>query len=460
MTDEIKYVPADARKKIGPGGCLWGCSAVLVLTILVPALMYMAWSRTFVKKVDEKMAAIRAKGQPTTPAELEAFYASPPAGKDATDVWSAATAPISTEAFGLASQDLPIVGDSQIPIPPPGQTWEQLDDVETLLAEYAESMALLHEAARMGGAARYDTKFEDGFAMLLEHSQRLRSGARMLSLEAHARAHRGDAEGAAESINACILLARSLENEPLLVSQLVSLAIHSIGQSLIAKLVPHVDFSDEDLAQLQESLRSADFVAAMHRAFQGERAMGIHAFRNPQMFSDSGEIFGAGIPFRKEDLSMYIDLMTRQVDALEQPWPQARKEAEEVSVEIRAIASSPINRLRYMATALVMPATEMAIAAGARVDASRRSTDTMIAVERFRRRHGNVPETLTQLVPDYLPEVPVDPFDSNPIRYVVGENEVVIYSIGKDNVDNGGQSNDKMEPDIVVRFPFNLEKSD
>ena len=40
-----------------------------------------------------------------------------------------------------------------------------------------------------------------------------------------------------------------------------------------------------------------------------------------------------------------------------------------------------------------------------------------LALERFRLATGGLPETLDQLVPEYLEAVPVDPFEGNPIRY-------------------------------------------
>jgi len=49
-------------------------------------------------------------------------------------------------------------------------------------------------------------------------------------------------------------------------------------------------------------------------------------------------------------------------------------------------------------------------------------------------RHGRLPETLEALVPECLSEVPRDPFDGKPFRYL--RERAVVYSIGKDFKDS------------------------
>jgi hypothetical protein len=63
----------------------------------------------------------------------------------------------------------------------------------------------------------------------------------------------------------------------------------------------------------------------------------------------------------------------------------------------------------------------------------------MIAVERYRRSNNRWPDALTDLVPAYLPKVPLDPFDGTLLRYHRFDDGVVIYSVGPDGQDNGGK---------------------
>jgi hypothetical protein len=65
-----------------------------------------------------------------------------------------------------------------------------------------------------------------------------------------------------------------------------------------------------------------------------------------------------------------------------------------------------------------------------------------IAVKRYQLRHGSLPPDLNALVPEFLPAVPRDPVDGHPLRYqVLPRDTFLLYSIGSDNIDNGGDPN-------------------
>ena len=69
-----------------------------------------------------------------------------------------------------------------------------------------------------------------------------------------------------------------------------------------------------------------------------------------------------------------------------------------------------------------------------------RMTQTGIAVERFRLANQRLPENLNQLVPKFLPAVPEDPCDGQPLRFRLLEKGYLIYSVGKDGQNNGGRA--------------------
>ncbi len=64
---------------------------------------------------------------------------------------------------------------------------------------------------------------------------------------------------------------------------------------------------------------------------------------------------------------------------------------------------------------------------------------TALAVGRHRLATRNLPNDLEDLVPKYLKQVPPDPFDGRPIRYQPGTPGFLLYSIGEDGHDDGGQ---------------------
>ena len=63
---------------------------------------------------------------------------------------------------------------------------------------------------------------------------------------------------------------------------------------------------------------------------------------------------------------------------------------------------------------------------------------TGIALELYRRHHGNYPASLSQLTPDLLCEVPIDRITGDPIKYRIVDGKPIVYSVGADQRDDGG----------------------
>jgi hypothetical protein len=62
----------------------------------------------------------------------------------------------------------------------------------------------------------------------------------------------------------------------------------------------------------------------------------------------------------------------------------------------------------------------------------------MLALEAFAERYEHYPETLGELVPEFLPRLPVDYADRQPLRYRRTEKGYVLYSVGVDGKDDHG----------------------
>ncbi|HUJ11013.1 MAG TPA: hypothetical protein VL171_13395 [Verrucomicrobiae bacterium] len=63
-----------------------------------------------------------------------------------------------------------------------------------------------------------------------------------------------------------------------------------------------------------------------------------------------------------------------------------------------------------------------------------------LAVEAYKLRHDKLPDTLTEFVPAYLIAIPLDPFTGQPLRYKKLPKGYLVYSIGDDAKDNGGDA--------------------
>jgi hypothetical protein len=85
------------------------------------------------------------------------------------------------------------------------------------------------------------------------------------------------------------------------------------------------------------------------------------------------------------------------------------------------------------------------------LEARLRCAAAAVDAERYRLRHGRWPETLEALVPDFLREVGLDPFDGRPLKCRRLADGFVIYAVGPDGIDDGGNvKNSAIPPDKVV----------
>jgi len=67
-----------------------------------------------------------------------------------------------------------------------------------------------------------------------------------------------------------------------------------------------------------------------------------------------------------------------------------------------------------------------------------RTTALSLALQAYYQNEGRLPDNLDLLLPDYLPEIPLDPYDHAPMRYSRAKG--ILYSVGNDFVDNGGSA--------------------
>jgi hypothetical protein len=79
-----------------------------------------------------------------------------------------------------------------------------------------------------------------------------------------------------------------------------------------------------------------------------------------------------------------------------------------------------------------------------------------LAIRAFEKEQGRLPNAAAELVPDYLPAVPQDPFSDGPLRYLKTESDYVLYSIGPNGVDDGGRIAEGERPWLRLDLPSSL----
>lgn len=446
--------PDPDKRKIGKKGCLFGCLGIALLLVGLPLLVLLTWSATAARSAQDRLARLQGLGYPVAAEELGKFYKLPDGAVDRTNEWIDAIDTFQGDEYGLDTRSLPIVGaEGPASIPSANAEWEQLEEVATLLNKYDLGMALMHEAARQGGKIRFDRKYSDGLQMLLPNITQLRSGARMLQLEAHVQAHHGDPEGIVKSFRTLLALSHANDADPVIVSQLVNTSIRGQAFTTLQAILPFIDFSDAQLNELQDLFASSSNSVGFKAALVGERAFAISAFSNPRAaLQTQGPNISLGS--RNEDLCFYLDLLEPVIESVSaKSWIPTMDAAQKMDASLKQMSTSQINKLRYQMTSMLLPAVEGIMSAGAGDDAKCRIAELACALQRYRKASGEYPQTLDALAPQYIAKVPLDPFDDLPLRYEVRSGTPVIWSIGRDRLDNGGLK-DNSELDICFELPL------
>jgi hypothetical protein len=81
------------------------------------------------------------------------------------------------------------------------------------------------------------------------------------------------------------------------------------------------------------------------------------------------------------------------------------------------------------------------------------ATQLLVALKIYKIRHDKLPKSLSELVPEFFPQVPIDDFDGNPFRY--SPDKKLIYSVGPDLKDLGGEGFHKNS--ATYNLPFKIE---
>lgn len=405
-----------------------------------------------VTTLDSDLAALRATGLPATARELNEFYVVPAGVPDTTEVWVRAILAVQAAKLSERGSTLPLIGSGPSPIPVPGQPWAELEATRKLLGECGAELQAIRAAAAAGGQARFPIDLSAGIHTLLPLTQESRQVARVLALDAWVSAHDGNGTRTLEDVKGIFALSDALRGEPLLISQLVRIAVYAVGCETVARLMPHCAWSDADLQSLQSVAQAARFKEEMARAYMGERATCLTALDDMPLG-----------PLRQANAREMVRLFQSSIDSFSGPWVEIIARQEELNDEVMKIQNGMINRMRMAGVVTLLPALRQASVAGARGETRQKCLIAAIAAERYRLQHHRYPESLAE-IKSLLANGPtaeavdmLDPFDGRPLRYKVEKQRLVIYSVGDDKKDDGGDvDRDEQPSGNVPRAPLDI----
>ncbi|HIJ65905.1 MAG TPA: hypothetical protein HPP77_08125 [Candidatus Hydrogenedentes bacterium] len=449
--DEPVQLPASTRNhKRLPRFLVIGCGVVsalmlglLVVLCTVVSVFFYRLSKA-PEEVEAQLAAIREAGLPVTLEELDAWY--PPVPDEDNAALAIQEAFEAAYKLNAPAPMVPLVGELELP----HRTERLPDEVKRATAELLDHnqvcLAFVHKAVEME-QCRFPIDLTEGFEVGLGHCAGLRTLTELLVLDALIHVEQGAAEAAYASLMDAILLGRTLKNEPLLISQLVRIALHNTSIAGLERTLNHVQFEDIHLASLAAALASEETSEGLLKFMVGERCMVIgQAFRpmSKGLESAYGSAYPLsglepGVAYLKRlgywdlDCSTYLGIMGRFVDLCSEPPVNRLALAREAEDDIQSISMwqgglSRATLPRLMGTVQVHDSGIIQL----------RIARTVLAIERYRLKNHRLPKSLADLVPAYLDSVPIDAYDGNPLRYTRTEHGYVVYTIGPDLEDDGG----------------------
>jgi hypothetical protein len=437
--------------------------AVPALVLVVALVGLQIWKSGWQSEVDRQLAELRAAGVPTTPADLEAAYRLPEGTEDCTQRWLDATAPLVEAADELKASGLPFLDNRAPELPPPGQDWPQLAEAEALLARFQPSIDQMHEAARRGGAARYPADFAAGFLVPATWVDPVRQGCDVLLLETMVHVKRRNLEAALRSYHAVRALAGTSDGRFGLLGVLVRNAVMDKRNRALGQLIAEFPLDDAQLADLIRDCASVDHANELAAALRTERVLVLSVWGRPEdVFEKHPERarvlqFATG-PY---DRAFFLDVCQQLEDAATLSEPE-RKQTYDRIHELLDQELSSERKIGRATSLMILPANCAACMATTRAAADRAAAICGLAAERYRLRHGAWPLALDDLTPDLLPDswaagLPVDPFDGQPLRYLVDDDGLHVWSVGMNGRDDGG-SDDPRDGDIVFHIPRPQER--
>jgi hypothetical protein len=279
----------------------------------------------------------------------------------------------------------------------------------------------------------------------------------LLAYETLLRAQEKDGDGAIISCRGLLNCDRSTGDLASHPYRLFRLALNQMATRMLERALAQGEASEKALSSIQHELEEEAEQPSLLQALRGQRAVTDEWMQEIQN-GDSDPI-GFVPPGRNWD---YMDLMripsvTKRIRAavlmcfnqyvemaklpVEQQL-QRSKELQEAEQRLPELARYYLRSFRIH-----------------RDQAELRCAVVMVALERYRQAKNRWPEALTDLVPSFLPSLPLDPFDGFPLRYRRSDDGVVIYSVGPDGKDDGGNLEGPLEPsELMFGFGRPTEK--
>jgi hypothetical protein len=420
------------RPKRRPFGWRYWLSLLLIISAI--PIGHAIWSSHEQHILQARIDALHAAGELVIPDDFarEEFTATQAPGNAAADLTAAATI-LDDDTVYASSVDF--VSSTQ-PVAP--EAWPYF----TAAVEWFEPALRRVDRAEAKPYCQWSHSFHSPVMhhLLLPELNQCRAIARLLTTSAQVEHHQGHDAVVVRRLQQLMYVARVCDLSPTWVSHLVSVGIDATACRLAESLGPDLRIGGEDGAAEPEKVRllirdlldESSITAGLKRACRADRMQSLDLI-------DSFVVEEAGFWPAADRYCLRPILCESEVNRLDQfsaisaavlgsdDWPTTNTKLTTVApakgflAEIDSKTSVPREILTHY-----------------RVLTDRRLAAVALAIRLFVVEHGGRwPRDLAELVPQYLPAVPVDPMATGgkPLGYLPRSEHPVLYSVGADGVD-------------------------
>jgi hypothetical protein len=331
--------------------------------------------------------------------------------------------------------------------------------VDAVAVDVAASDPTIRALARspVGGAPLIDVS--NPFDPVWDNPGNLRGIGKDLELASVATAACGDHAATAIYAHAALNAGRAIGAMPRMRAQIIRKGEAIRATRIVGRMLAWGE-PETGLEELQRELLAEADVEWLEAALKGERAV---LARVPDRLTSENEedlLFShlqpekprtvkiedrmriyLARPYRTLCQAQELRELTRAIALCNQPPHERLKALYALSAENRR-GDAPTMFHRFWESALYVP-YQIAATSDCRSRAILRTTAVAIACERFRRANRRWPASLAEIPKTILAAIPLDPFDGQPLRYKRLEVGAVVYSVGRNLRDDGGNLAEK-----------------
>ena len=363
------------------------------------------------------------------------------------------------------------------PFPFPKKPDRPAKDVEYALKKFDPIWLELIHASNQRPGFRFPLEYEEFYGCLLPHLSYIKGIHQYGKLRASAELHAGHHQEGTDSICLMFQLVDKLDSEAFLISYLVRIADMQITIHPLWEGITHHLFQESDLTKISSHLADMTFIPQIKRALGMERAVHIGEIERVTKYRSYFDRIASSTTYDNQNwpwpwtyqtyihfapkgwITQNVRTYSRELTYLEDvldSWSAGNSNAfSQFKQNFETSIAKPISVYNALSRSWEFGHVNV-LTKALRAEATVNIAKTAVALERHYLSKSTYPESLSELVPQFLPEVPLDPINLKPLRYQrLPSKQFKLYSIGANETDDGGEIHKESDKgDWVWRWPL------